>query len=163
MPIIQEGGTFIDLSYHDSKPEIDHFNSISENKVVHFDIDQSDYDNTLALVAELDLVITVPTTVMHAAGAIGKPCFVFNPSFPNWEFGTRDDMIWYAPNLVRIFRGQIEDVRDAYLHWGGQSATDSLHRIAEFDNPKGEQAGSDHSIDSAPAAHSKKGTNRVHF
>jgi hypothetical protein len=163
IPIIQEGGTFIDLSYHDSKPEVDYFNSLSENKIVRFDIDQSDYDNTLALVAELDLVITVPTTIMHAAGAIGKPCFVFNPAYPNWEFGNRDDMIWYAPGLVRIFRGQIEDVRDAYLHWGGFTATDSLHRIAKLDHSESKQAGTDHAVDPAPAAHSQKGPNRVHF
>jgi hypothetical protein len=163
IPIIQECGTFVDLSYHDSKPEVDYFNSLSENKVVRFDIDQSDYDNTLSLIAELDLVITVPTTVIHAAGAIGKPCFVFNPAYPNWEFGNRDDMIWYAPSLVRIFRGQIEDVRDAYLHWGGFTATDSLHRIAKLDHSESKQAGADHAVDPAPAAHSQKGPNRVHF
>lgn len=162
-PIIQETGSFIDLSYHDSQPEVDYFNALSEKIVIRFDIDQTDYEDTLALIAELDLVVCVPTTVMHAAGAIGVPCFVFTPNFPHWEFGTRDDMIWYAPDLVRIFRGEIEDVRDAYLHRFGQSPAVSVYGAAKLDHPQGEQAGPDHASDRASTPNPKKGPDRVHF
>lgn len=51
-----------------------------------------DYDDTAALVAALDLVICVPTSVAHLAGALGVPCWMIlhdNPHFlcrmPLWN------------------------------------------------------------------------------
>lgn len=153
-PIIQEGGSFVDLSYHDSKEEVEYYNSLAENKVLHFDVDQDDYDDTVALIAELDLVICVPTTVLHACGAIGRDCWVYHPHYPFWEFGhNRDDMIWYAPGQVRLFRGTIEELRDAYLHRYGLAAAASIHRAAELDHSPSEQAGADHSADPPATTH----------
>jgi tetratricopeptide (TPR) repeat protein len=154
LPLMEAGGSFIDLSYHDSSAEVARFNDVAPVKLLRFDIDTSNYDETLALVAELDLVVCVPTAILHAAGAIGKQCFVYTPNFPNWEFGNnRDDMIWYPPGVVRIFRGTIEDLRDAYLHWRGQPAADSLHCSSELDHPARKPPGADHAARAAAATH----------
>ena len=45
-----------------------------------------DYDNTAALVSELDLVITVQTAVVHTAGAVGTECWCLVPEVPMWRY-----------------------------------------------------------------------------
>jgi tetratricopeptide (TPR) repeat protein len=84
-PLVECGGTFVDLSYHDSAAEVNAF--VLKGHIYRPKIDESDYEDTLALIAELDLVVCVPTTVMHAAGAIGKPVWVLVPPYTPWEFG----------------------------------------------------------------------------
>lgn len=63
-----------------------------------------DYDDTAALVNELDYIITIPTTVVHLAGALGTSCYCLTPEFPNWRFGLRGDMLWHKS--VKLFRDQ---------------------------------------------------------
>lgn len=62
-----------------------------------------DYDDTAALVSELDLVICMQTTVGHLAGALGKPCWVMVPQNSQWRYGEATDRLpWY--DSVRIFK-----------------------------------------------------------
>ncbi len=63
----------------------------------------TDYADTAALIANLDLVVTVDTSVAHLAGALGVPCWVLLPFAPDWRWrlGCRDSA-WYAS--VRLFR-----------------------------------------------------------
>lgn len=61
------------------------------------------YDETAALVSELDLVISVQTAVVHLAGALGKPAWVLVPSVPEWRYmQTGMEMPWYPS--VRLTR-----------------------------------------------------------
>lgn len=60
-----------------------------------------DYDNTAALVAELDLVVTVPTAVCHLAGALGTKTLVMLNKHPAWRCGG-PTMPWY--DSVEIMR-----------------------------------------------------------
>lgn len=53
-----------------------------------------DYDNTAALVAELDLVVAVPTAVAHLAGALGTKTLVMLNKHPAWRCGG-PTMPWY--------------------------------------------------------------------
>jgi hypothetical protein len=65
----------------------------------------TDFAETAALVSCLDLVISVDTSVVHLAGALGKPAWVplaFIPDF-RWLLG-REDSPWYP--TVRLFRQQ---------------------------------------------------------
>ena len=60
-------------------------------------------DDTAALIAELDLIISVDTSIVHLAGALGRPCWVLLPFAPDWRWLLRrDDSPWY-PSL-RLFR-----------------------------------------------------------
>jgi hypothetical protein len=45
-----------------------------------------DYDQTCALISELDLVISVCTTVVHAAGGLGKECWCLVPHQNMWRY-----------------------------------------------------------------------------
>jgi Flp pilus assembly protein TadD len=76
----------------------------------------TDYAQTAALVANLDLVVTVDTSVAHVAGALGVPCWVMLPFAPDWRWMLgRDDTPWYAS--LRLFRqphpGDWDGVLDA--------------------------------------------------
>ncbi len=62
-----------------------------------------DFADTAALIANLDLVISVDTAVAHLAAAMGKPVWLVNRFDTCWRWlRNRDDSPWY-PNL-RIFR-----------------------------------------------------------
>ncbi len=45
-----------------------------------------DFSDTAALLANLDLVITVDTAVAHLAGALGKPVWILLPFAPDWRW-----------------------------------------------------------------------------
>lgn len=45
-----------------------------------------DYDDTAALIAELDCVVGVCTTAMHCADALGVPTYVLVPEYHNFKF-----------------------------------------------------------------------------
>ena len=63
----------------------------------------SDYAETAGLIASLDLVITVDTSVAHLAGALGVPTWLLLPVMPDWRWiAGRDDTPWYRS--VRLIR-----------------------------------------------------------
>ena len=62
-----------------------------------------DLDEFAAVVAGLDLVITVCNTTVHYAGALGKPVWVMAPQVPEWRYGVSfESMPWYPSS--RMFR-----------------------------------------------------------
>jgi Flp pilus assembly protein TadD len=62
-----------------------------------------DFADTAALVANLDLVISVDTSVAHLAGALGKPVWLLNRFDTCWRWlAGRDDSPWYP--TLRQFR-----------------------------------------------------------
>ena len=65
--------------------------------------DLTDFVETAAVVANLDLVISVDTAVAHLAGAIGTPVWLLNRFDTCWRWELeRDDTPWYAD--LRQFR-----------------------------------------------------------
>src|SRR5215475_12355847 len=63
----------------------------------------ADFDDTAAVLALVDLVITVDTSVVHLAGALGRPTFVLVPFCPDWRWMlARADSPWYP--TARLFR-----------------------------------------------------------
>jgi tetratricopeptide (TPR) repeat protein len=63
----------------------------------------TDFADTAAIVANLDLVISVDTSIVHLAGAMGKPVFLLDRYDHCWRWlSGRSDSPWY-PGL-RIFR-----------------------------------------------------------
>ena len=62
-----------------------------------------DFINTAAAIAELDLVVTIDTSIAHLAGALGKRVFVMLPydACFRWMMD-REDTPWYR--TMRLFR-----------------------------------------------------------
>ncbi len=62
-----------------------------------------DFADTAALVAQLDLVISVDTSSAHLAGAMGKPVWILNRFDTCWRWLLeREDSPWYPS--ARLFR-----------------------------------------------------------
>jgi tetratricopeptide (TPR) repeat protein len=90
LPLFQSiDANWVSLQYKDASEEIATF------RVKHPEIDlvqyphatlTQDYDDTASLVAALDLVVSVPTAVVHLAGALGTPCLAMNSPKPCWKF-----------------------------------------------------------------------------
>jgi hypothetical protein len=63
----------------------------------------TDFADTAAIVSQLDLVISVDTSVAHLAGAMGKPVWILLPHMPDFRWLLeRDDSPWYPS--ARLFR-----------------------------------------------------------
>ncbi|MBV9724475.1 MAG: tetratricopeptide repeat protein, partial [Gammaproteobacteria bacterium] len=68
-----------------------------------FTADLHDFEDTAALIVNLDLVISVDTSVAHLAGALGKPVWLLNRFDTCWRWLlNRDDSPWYP--TLRQFR-----------------------------------------------------------
>lgn len=65
-----------------------------------------DYADTAAVIEQLDLIVTVDTSVAHLAGAMGKRVVVMLPSVADWRWlEQRDDSPWYP--TMRLFRQEV--------------------------------------------------------
>lgn len=65
--------------------------------------EMTDFADTAALVANLDLVITVDTAVAHLGAALGKPVWLLDRFESDWRWLTgRRDSPWYS--TLRIYR-----------------------------------------------------------
>ncbi|MDD2319832.1 MAG: glycosyltransferase family 9 protein, partial [Geobacteraceae bacterium] len=63
----------------------------------------TDFSATAALIANLDLVITIDSAAAHLAGALGKETWLLLPYAADWRWMTgRNDSPWYP--AMRLFR-----------------------------------------------------------
>lgn len=66
-------------------------------------------EDTAAVISNLDLVISVDTSVAHLAGALGKPVVVLLPLLPDWRWQfDRGDSPWY-PTMKLLRQVKIKD------------------------------------------------------
>ncbi|MEP6535360.1 MAG: tetratricopeptide repeat protein [Bryobacteraceae bacterium] len=74
-------------------------------------LELTDFADTAAAIANLDLVISVDTAVAHLAGAMNKPVWTLLPFNPDWRWMLgRMDSPWYPS--MRLFR------QTAAKEWG---------------------------------------------
>lgn len=103
LPLFQSvDAHWVSLQYKDAQAEIDAFRArhpeIDIVQYPHATLTQ-DYDDTASLVASLDLVVGVPTAVIHLAGALGTPCFAMQSPKPCWKFAKG---LAFHPNVELI-------------------------------------------------------------
>jgi tetratricopeptide (TPR) repeat protein len=66
----------------------------------------NDFGNLASAIMNMDLVVTVDTSVAHLCGALGKKCLVILPKNCDWRWGNTDShSIWYD-SLV-LFRQKV--------------------------------------------------------
>ncbi|GAB2588656.1 hypothetical protein GCM10027034_21110 [Ramlibacter solisilvae] len=69
-----------------------------------------DFTDSAAMIAHLDLVITVDTSIAHLAGAMGKEVWVMLPPNADWRWLLdREDSPWYP--RMRLFRRGFREAR----------------------------------------------------
>ena len=86
--------------------------------------EMNNLEDLVALISNLDLVVSVCQTAIHVAGALGVPCLCLTPSEPSWRYGAgvSEDMPWY--NSVKLIRQQEKTrdwepvIQEVYAHVG---------------------------------------------
>jgi hypothetical protein len=72
-------------------------------KLINYTNELQDFADTAALISQLDLVISVCTSVTHLAGALGRPVWTLLSYAPDWRWLVgREDSPWYP--TMRLFR-----------------------------------------------------------
>ena len=104
-PVLElPGCEFVSLQYGDVADEVAAAGVDSPSPIRCFpkaDID--DFDDLAGLVKNLDLVVSVQTSLVHLTGALGAPGLVMVPATPEWRYGASgSSMPWYGS--IRLFR-----------------------------------------------------------
>jgi tetratricopeptide (TPR) repeat protein len=110
MPLLRSPGIrFISLQY--DVRDSDRAALAQCPSLAPFPNDVQDLADTAAVIDNLDLVISVDTSVAHVAGALGRPAWVLLPSVPDWRWLLgRDDSPWYP--TARLFRRRAGETWD---------------------------------------------------
>lgn len=100
---------FVSLQYGDHDAEIAAVNAGIERPIRTFrKAEVDDFEDLAAVVAELDLVISVQTSLVHLTGALGAPGLVMVPARAEWRYlDSGSSMPWYRS--ITLFR-QAEDL-----------------------------------------------------
>jgi len=93
------GATFVSLQKGSARAE----SAALGDALVDWTDELGDFAETAALMANLDLVVSVDTSVVHAAGAIGVPVWMLDRFDNCWRWGTDAARPgWYGG--LRVFR-----------------------------------------------------------
>jgi ADP-heptose:LPS heptosyltransferase len=66
-------------------------------RILRFENELRDFEDTAALCDLMDVVISVDTSVAHLAGALARPVWVLLPLDPDWRWLLdRTDSPWYG-------------------------------------------------------------------
>ena len=85
----------------------------------------TDFAETAAVMSNLDLVVSVDTSVVHIAGALGRPVWTLLPFIPDWRWLLeRDDSPWYP--TMRLFRQEKRGDWKGVIERVSQALTDQL-------------------------------------
>ena len=76
---------------------------INETTIIDATSEINDYADTAAIIGQLDLIISVDTSVAHLAGPMGKPVWVLLPFAPDYRWLLdRGDSPWYP--TMQLYR-----------------------------------------------------------
>jgi hypothetical protein len=123
LPLLDVDATFVSLQ---KQLRADDAETLTHCNMLRFGRELGDFSDTAALISQLDLVISVDTSVAHLAGALGKPVWILLTHAPDWRWLLdRDDSPWYPS--ARLFRqretrewGSVTTrVREALLAFSG--------------------------------------------
>lgn len=104
LPILKLPFTFVSLEYKDRRIETEAFEERYGVRICEWPwgTQTEDYDDTAALIDNLDAVVCVPTTAYHMAGALGVPAHVIVHDRPHWHEGTQGESPWWES--VKFYR-----------------------------------------------------------
>jgi tetratricopeptide (TPR) repeat protein len=118
-PLMRVAGTrFVSLQKDLRAADADDFRRCGE--IINLSDELRDFADTAAVIAGLDLVITVDTAVAHLAGAMGKPVWLLLPRVPDFRWLLdRTTSPWYP--TARLFRKRGAETWDTVI---AQAATE---------------------------------------
>lgn len=137
------GVSVYSLQHNTGTEQLEHLDT--SFKLHHFE--GEDFDNThgrfmdtAALMVNLDLVITIDTSIAHLAAGLGVPVWIMIPNPPDWRWMLDCDTSPWYPNM-KLFRQPIPGDWDSVLHsienelralLGHQSTTISYDHIPQL-------------------------------
>jgi tetratricopeptide (TPR) repeat protein len=102
-PIVTLPGVrLVSLQYGDCRQEVEEMRA-NGVPLVHWQDPIDDLDDCAALLCELDLVVSVTTTVMHLAGALARPVWALVPARPGWRYLEEGERLPWYPS-ARLWR-----------------------------------------------------------
>ncbi len=75
----------------------------AQPSLTHIGNELADFDDTAAVLAQCDLLISVDTAPVHLAGAMGRPVWVLVPFAPDWRWTREGETTPWYPS-ARLFR-----------------------------------------------------------
>ena len=113
-PLARPDVTF--LSIQKGSAEVQAQNPPAGMPVVPLSDEIGDFEDTAAILSIADLLISVDSSPVHLAGALGRPVWVMLPFVPDWRWLLeRTDTPWYP--RMRLFR------QPSRGDWGAVMAT----------------------------------------
>ena len=89
--------------------------------------DLTPFTEAAAAIMNLDLVVTVDTSLAHLAGALGCPVWTLLPFIPDWRWMLdRDDSPWYP--TMRLFRQEKRGEWEGVIERVCRALTDRIER-----------------------------------
>jgi tetratricopeptide (TPR) repeat protein len=128
LPLLRRAGVrFVNLQYGESASELAGLRTEHGIEVAHYPEAIADYDETAALVGALDLTLSVCTSIVHLAGALGRPVWVMTPLKPEARYGfSGETMHWYPS--ARLFRQPAYGDWDSVVKAVGQALEGAVRR-----------------------------------
>ena len=75
----------------------------ADPRILHLGDGLEDFSDTAAVLALTDLLIAVDTSVLHLAGALGRPAWGLIPFQPDWRWGLAGNATPWYPGM-ELFR-----------------------------------------------------------
>jgi tetratricopeptide (TPR) repeat protein len=92
------GFDYVSLQY---QPSVSEQATLAQHGVIDPATDMVDFSDTAAICAQLDLVISVDTSVAHLSGALGIPCWILVTHNADWRWLMgRSDCVWYPKTRI---------------------------------------------------------------
>ena len=123
-PLLEQDAIFVSLQHGFVPHELD----AAGGHVKTFAGVTDDPDQLAALIAAVDLVVSVDNTTVQFAGALGTPVWVMLSASPEWRYGlSSETMPWYPS--ARLFRQGsdrrwepvVRSIADAFERWRGNA------------------------------------------
>jgi len=101
-PLFEAPASFVSLQRDLRESDVE---ALKQFSLLHLGDRLADFADTAAAISQLDLLISVDTSVAHLAGAMGKPVWILLPHAPDFRWMLeRTDSPWYPS--ARLFRQQ---------------------------------------------------------
>ena len=92
-----------------------------------------DWEDTAAVLANLDVLVSIDTAVAHLAGAMGKPVLLLLHYSSDWRWGLRGDTTPWYPSMRLLRQDSMNDwdsvlggLRESLVLWPTQRM--AMHR-----------------------------------
>lgn len=102
-PLLAAGVSFVSLQTWEAAAQLAAADPHMRERIFDASARLSDFSQTAALVMNLDLVITVDTSVAHLAGALGRPVWVLLPWQSDWRWHEGGETTEWYPS-AKLYR-----------------------------------------------------------